>query len=269
MNHSIHLRVTGCTRYKFRYVQIVNSGCKSSVSSCSGGRSMYCPRRKFSISPYAHTAQELSTRKSHGYRWVSSFNTFQLAHRRRWKRELSWHCMFKMIYMLAQLKLELSSLWIQPARHVLFQFPPACISSWFQLVSAGCGPWGVVLLILSCIFAGRICSMYRVKMGNFGSCLAIVIKRLDNGCSTAYWYHIILFYHETCTGFMNCVETSWSYMKKAPNQFVSWPGGVNVGWVPAVKPTRVRAGNPCIFKCHKKYVDFSHHLQLVPIHSSS
>ena len=129
MNHSIHLRVTGCTRYKFRYVQIVNSGCKSSVSSCSGGRSMYCPRRKFSISPYAHTAQELSTRKSHGYRWVSSFNTFQLAHRRRWKRELSCHCMFKMIYMLAQLKLELSSLWVQPARHVLFQFPPACISS--------------------------------------------------------------------------------------------------------------------------------------------
>lgn len=228
MNHSIHLRVTGCTRYKFRYVQIVNSGCKSSVSSCSGGRSMYCPRRKFSISPYAHTAQELSTRKSHGYRWVSSFNTFQLAHRRRWKRELSWHCMFKMIYMLAQLKFELSSLWIQPARHVLFQFPPACISSWFQLVSAGCGPWGVVLLILSCIFAGRICSMYRVKMGNFGSCLAIVIQRLDNGCSTAYWYHIILFYHDTCTGFMNCVETSWSYMKKVPNQFVSWPGGVNV-----------------------------------------
>ena len=69
MNHSIHLRVTGCTRYKFRYVQLVHSGCKSSVSSCSGGRSMYCAHHKylFSISPYAHTAQKLSTRKSHEY----------------------------------------------------------------------------------------------------------------------------------------------------------------------------------------------------------
>ena len=115
---------------------LVYSRCNSSVS-CSSGRSVYCPRHGylFSISPYAHTAQELSTRKSNidGSLQSILLSSYEV-HKRRWKRELSWLCMFKMIYILAQLRFELSSLWIQSARHVLLSFhlhAPRAGFDWF------------------------------------------------------------------------------------------------------------------------------------------
>lgn len=78
--------------------------------------------------------------------------------------------------------------------HAMYFWIPTCMH--LELVSIGvCSLWTMrgCLPYSSCIFAGKICTMHRVKMGNFGFCLAILIQSLVYGWSASYLYYIISF----------------------------------------------------------------------------